>query len=334
MSTPTDNPPPPRAKKPRLLWWLVRILVCAIAVLATLWAIGALWFDFPFPTYAPFAAGGYLVSIVLIAWFAKPFHVKWLAVMIPFLTTLTWWLTLQPRQFRDWKHDCALLPFAKVHGDLVTIRNIRDFAYTNGQPPTPHYITRTYDLRQLKGMDIFLNYWGTRWMAHPILSFDFGDQGRICFSIEARYENGESYSTLGSLYRRFELTCIAATEQDIIRLRTNQRTHEDTYLYHLHSSHHRQLFLDYIALINRLRTRPQWYNAVTSNCTTTIRHFQSYGLHPYDWRLLINGFADEMLYDNRLLDTSVPFDTLRANAHIDSRAATAPADSGFSQAIR
>jgi Domain of unknown function (DUF4105) len=66
----------------------------------------------------------------------------------------------------------------------------------------------------------FVNYWASQLMAHPILSFDFGPQGHLCFSIETRPPRGKAYSTIGGPYRQFELIYIAANERDVIRLRT------------------------------------------------------------------------------------------------------------------
>jgi Domain of unknown function (DUF4105) len=66
----------------------------------------------------------------------------------------------------------------------------------------------------------FVNYWASQLIAHPILSFDFGPQGHLCFSIETRPPRGKAYSTIGGPYRQFELIYIAANERDVIRLRT------------------------------------------------------------------------------------------------------------------
>jgi hypothetical protein len=66
----------------------------------------------------------------------------------------------------------------------------------------------------------FVNYLASQLKAHPILSFDFGPQGHLCFSIETRPPRGKAYCTIGGLYRQFELIDIATEERDVIRLRT------------------------------------------------------------------------------------------------------------------
>ena len=43
-------------------------------------------------------------------------------------------------------------------------------------------------------------------------------------------------------------------------------------------------------LTDELRIRPRWYNAVTTNCTTSIRAQRPTDERmPWDWRILVNG---------------------------------------------
>ena len=71
-------------------------------------------------------------------------------------------------------------------------------------------------IRHLHELDLSINYWGSKLIAHPILSFDFGPQGRICFSIETRVARGQGYSPIAGLYRQYELIYIAADEGDVV----------------------------------------------------------------------------------------------------------------------
>jgi hypothetical protein len=153
----------------------------------------------------------------------------------------------------------------------LTVHNVRNFEYWTATQFTPRYETRNYDLANLRALDLFVNYWGSPLMAHPILSFDFGPQGHLCFSIETRPERGKAYSTVGGLYRQFELIYIAADERDVVRLRTNFKG-EDLYLYRLVEPPRevRARFMEYIQRLNELYVHPAWYNAVTANCTTTF----------------------------------------------------------------
>jgi hypothetical protein len=96
------------------------------------------------------------------------------------------------------------------------------------------------------------------------------------------------------------------------------------------------VFLDYFKHINRLVEKPKWYNALTHNCTTTIRgHTRPYtGNRPFDWRLIFNGHLDKMLYDRAAVDTSFPFEKLKAKSYITTKAKLLSSDANFSTAIR
>jgi hypothetical protein len=129
---------------------------------------------------------------------------------------------------------------------------------------------------------------------------------RSGFSIETRKEIGESYSAIGGLFRRFELIYLVADERDVIRVRTNFRRGEDVYLYRTTASPQkaRERFMDYIAAVNELHARPRWYNAVTSNCTTSIRtQHAAADRTPWDWRILLNGKGDELMFERGSLIT-------------------------------
>ena len=141
-----------------------------------------------------------------------------------------------------------------------------------GAPPTSRLATRQGSTIWLTSTSwICLSITGARAIAHPILSFDFGPQGHICFSIETRVARGQGYSPIAGLYRQYELIYIAADEGDVVRLRTNFK-HEDIYLYRIlmPQSEVQSRFLEYIDRLNQLHLHPAWYNEITENCTTTI----------------------------------------------------------------
>lgn len=81
-------------------------------------------------------------------------------------------------------------------GDLVTIRNLRNFEYASETDFTERWETRTYDLSQVRGVDLFFSRWGPTLIAHTIMSWEFEDGRHLAISIETRKEQGESYSAL------------------------------------------------------------------------------------------------------------------------------------------
>ena len=88
--------------------------------------------------------------------------------------------------------------------------------------------------------------------------------------------------------------------------------------------------------VNQLHDRPEWYNALTHNCTTTIQHLAGpYELRSWwSWKLFLNGYLDELGYENGALDQSMPFSELKVRSHINERAQAADRNPRFSVLIR
>ena len=319
----------------RIGGWMGRLILAILLLLASLWAFGALWFDFPLVEIRPWAAGAFGLLVILWSALIRPRWLMVLGVILAVGLVGAWWSSIPARQHRDWKPEVALTSHIKLDGDMVTIHNLRNFDYRSTEDFTPRYELRKVDLRKLRGMDVFINYWGSPYMAHPIFSYDFGDDGRVCFSIETRPEKGESYSALGGLYRRFELFYVVADERDVIRVRSNYRSGEDVYLYHLGLKGARESFLEYVRTVNELHENPRWYNAIANNCTTAIRKQKlASDRLPLDWRLIVNGFGDELLYDRGQLDQSLPFSELKRISRVNEKAKAADQALDFSERIR
>lgn len=309
-----------------------------LILISSAWAFGALWYDGPSDVIA---IAYLLVALTLLILFTSGRRIAGFgAAGLVALVTL-WWFSLQPRNDRDWQGDVAREPWAEVNGDLVTIHNVRNFDYrpdNRSGEKDPRWETRTVRLSQLTGIDAFLNFWGVSWMAHPILSFQFKDTPPVAVSVETRKEKGEDYSALGGLYRQYELIYVVADERDVIRLRSNYRSGEEVYLYRttMPPAEVRERFLEYIRSMNELHAHPRWYNAITANCTTTIRSQRSIAARsPWDLRILKNGHIDEMFYQRGLLSTGgLPFGELKQRALINPAAMAADQDPEFSRRVR
>jgi hypothetical protein len=311
-------------------------LALLLALSLTVWAAAALYFDLlPGASLRTFGASSYGIAMVgtLLAFRGRG---KGIAICLAgFALLLAWWLALKPSNDRAWQPDVAQTAWAEIDGDHVTIHNVRNCDYRTEGDYTPHWETRSYDLSQIRGMDIFLTYWGSPWIAHPIVSFQFGDNDYIAMSIETRKEVGEQYSAIRGFFRYYELIYTVSDERDVVRLRTNYRKGEETYLFHTQATpeHARATFLNYLMKINRIRNRPEWYNALTNNCTTNIATLA--GEPQLDWRVLLNGRADQMLFERGDLATgSLPFDQLKQQAHINAAARAANDAPDFSRHIR
>lgn len=308
--------------------------------LATAWAAGALYFDVPIAWLrAPLA----LVYCLLIAgglFFMKGWSRSLGVVVLGFIVVLVWWLTIKPTANRDWQPDVARRARADIQGDVVTLHDVRNSDYRSETDYTPRWETRVVHLSKLTGVDLAITYWGSPWIAHPIASFQFSDSLPVAISIEARKAAGQGYSVIAGLYRQYELIYIAADERDVIRLRTNYRQGEDVYLYRIAipPEHARSLFLAYLDRLNRLHERPEFYNQIVDNCTTNIRlaniEATQGKVPPWDWRVLLNGKSDELLYERGMINRSLPFAALKQQSLINKRAQAAGASLDFSQLIR
>ncbi len=311
------------------LLWLVLTTV-------TLWATGALWYDFPSAVLRMPVAVVYAAGMVAATIFLRTARAAGMLVA-GFLLVLGWWLTLQPSNVRAWQPDVAQTPWAEIDGERVTLHNVRNCDYRSETDYTPRWETRVVDLAQLRGVDLAITYWGSDWMAHPIVSFQFDGALPVCFSVECRKETGEGYSAIGGLYRQFELIYVCADERDVIRLRTNFRQGETVYLYRttVTSRNARERFLEYIAAMNALHAEPRWYNAATTNCTTAVRTQRDAAeRQPWDWRILLNGYLDEMLYEKGAFAGGLPFAELKQRARINDAARKADDSPDFSAKIR
>lgn len=254
------------------------------------------------------------------------------------LVFLIWWFAIPPSNTRDWQPDVQVLPWAEIRGDIVTVHNIRNCDYRTETDYTVRHYDRTFDLKQMKSVDLFLVYWGSPHIAHTMLSFGFKNGSYLCFSIETRKEVGEEYSAIKGFFKQFELTYVVADERDLIRLRTNYRKGEEVYLYRLNvpMDFARKVFLDYLREVNSLKERPVWYRALSSNCTTNIRrHTAPFSTDArLDWRIIANGHLDELLYEQGNVDQSIPLPELKKRSHINGLARGCETTPGFSLCIR
>ncbi len=305
-----------------------------ISFLTSLWVFGALCYDGP---------GTWLTALAMLCLLAVMIWQKfrwraWAIWGVFFAATLIWWFSLKPPATVEWQVDVGQVATAEVEGDVITFRNVRDFEYRSATDFTPRWITRQVKLSSMTGVDIAINYWGSPWMAHPIVSFTFSDSPPLAFSIETRKRVGQSYSAIGGLYRQYSLTCIVAEERDVLGVRAVHRKGEDIYLYRttLSPEKARTRLLEYIATINSLAEKPRWYNAITTNCTTGIRSQHTQGDRiPWDWRILVNGKGDEMMYEIGAFDTrGLTFSKLKERAHANAAIIAADGTPDFSARIR
>ena len=326
------------------LWTIAKmafiVVMAPITFFSGVWGALALWFQLPGGPITR-TLGSILWAIVLIALVAFAITRRsWLplgAYVLMYAILLLWWSSIAPSNQRIWADDVSHLLSGKVEGDQVTLDNVRDFTWRTNDDYDVRWETRHYDLDHLATTDAVLSYWGSPAIAHAMISFGFDDGNHVVFSVEIRKKRGEQYSEIGGFFKQFETTLVAADERDIIRVRTNVRG-EDDYIYPLrmNKAAMRALFLSYVHTANTLVDTPQFYNTISSNCTTLVYRMARQidpGL-PRDIRLLLTGYLPEYLYRIGALDRSLSVDELRRRGRITDRARNSAPGDDFSRAIR
>lgn len=298
---------------PAIGWSNLPVWLRPVAILLVLGAEGTLLRLLPFGWKRTAALGG-LAALVISLWFCIP-----------------------ASNDRDWQPDLAVLPTAELRGSQVTVRNVRACEYRSTSDFDLRHEDRTYDLDRIRTLDFYVVYWSSPAICHTMLSFGFDDGRQLCLSVEARKERGEGYSAVKGFFRQYELIYLLADERDLVRLRTNHRG-EQVNLYRLKTepAEVRSVFLDTMERVNSLKRDPEWYNALTHNCTSNLRDRTA----PYaprkkwSWKFILNGYIDGLVYERGALDRSLPFEELKRRSLVNDRAKAADRDPDFSRRIR
>ena len=237
------------------------------------------------------------------------------------LVALRAWSSQRPRTDRDWAADQAVPARIDIDGDRVRIRNLRDFRHGPAGSFEEAYAELVFDAADVRATWFVLAPFANRWrgLAHTFLSFELTGDRFVAVSMEARREAHETYSVVGGIMRRFELTYVVGTEADLLGLRALRG--DELYLYPARATREqsRALLLDVLARAERVRGAPEFYNTVTNNCATNVRdHVNRIAdVLPYGWGMLFPGYSDGLALERGLIDTDLPLDTARARFRVD-----------------
>lgn len=308
-------------------------IAVAAALPAIGWAATFLRFRFRGRAGVAIAIAWTLVALALLL--AGP--VAQACLGAAWLGLVAWFFALRPGRDRDWAPEVARLPQSTIEGNMLTVRDVRNFRWRSDRDFDEVWETRSFDLRLVEGVDIFNSYWTGPAIAHTLASFCFSDGRHLCVSVEIRKLRGEDFSSLAGFVRAYELAIVAADERDMVGVRTNVRG-EDVRLFRLSATpdQARQALVELLARAGRLAREPAFYNSLLRNCTTELfeiaRRIEP-RLKP-DWRILLSGYLPGYLSDAGLLDRCVPLETLRELGRIRERARLGADASDFSARIR
>jgi hypothetical protein len=333
----------PHPKQRLLTKWLTRLALAflwLVVALLSCWAMAALYIDVRLSALRIPATILYVVILVGILIRYKLHLRSALLCLGCFCVVLVWWLSLKPSNSGAWQADVDRPAWVEMNGDHLIIHNLRNCDYRTETDYSNCWSDRAVNLSDLRGADLFFTTWGVKWIGHPILSFQFGDDQHVAFSIEARYKGEQNYSAILGFFRQYELIFVVADERDLIRLRTNFRKDEEVFLYRtsLDADAARTIFRTYVDYLNQLKDHPEWYNALTRNCTTTLDKQISSEIakpQPWNYQLLVNGTLDELLYNRgRFVTDGLSFKELKSRAHINAIAKTIDKSQDYSAIIR
>jgi hypothetical protein len=316
-----------------------QVLGSAIVALAAAWGVLALWYQAPggYPGKVIIVLLWVLISIAVLASFWQGRSLLGLGgFALSFAALLIWWHLIPPRNDQVWADDVSRLATGTISQNLVTLHDVRNFDWHSQTDYTERWEARTYDLNRLETVDMIMSYWRGPSIAHMLVSFGFDDGAHVVFSVEIRRKKNQAFSEIGGFFKQFELSIIAADENDIIRVRTNVRG-EDDYLYRvkLPRAAMRSLFIAYVEHANSLDKVPRWYNTVTVNCTTLVYHMMKriVGHLPFDYRVVFTGYLPAYVYQVGGLDQRYALAELRERGRITERAKQA-SYADFSAEIR
>lgn len=269
-------------------------------------------------------------------WFERVFLLVFLTVLTVWLA---WWLSQNPSLYRDWDPIDATIPVISWSGDTANISNIRDFDWKTSTGFTSRFQEGSYSLDDIEWVYYIITPFSDRdGPAHTMLSFSFSWGRHLAISGEIRKERGESFSALGWILNQYELTYVVATENDIIKLRTNYRKNK-VYMYPIAVEKEKiqLLFRSMLIRADKLSREPEFYNTIWNNCTTSILdHANSLRNDKLQWwkYTVLPSHSDELVYGAGLINTKLSANEARTYYRIDELARSASGEETYSELIR
>lgn len=261
---------------------------------------------------------------------------------IAVLSLVLFTFLVRPSNDRNWKVQDKILPEISLDGDIVTIKNFRDFRYEEDGTPIPAYLTKTFNLNELERVWLMVEPF-SKWegAAHSMLSFEFEGQEYLTISVEARFEEGEKFSAFWGMFRQFELWYVIGSERDLFWSRIHVlKLPVSLYPTNVSKEGARTMLVDMLQSAERIRTEPEFYNIAWNNCTSRIvDHVKKIApqVIPLSWKLYFAGYIDELAYEGGLINTTLTGATLkelRTQYSINEKAEGNGNKADFSQAIR
>ncbi|HEX6642012.1 MAG TPA: DUF4105 domain-containing protein [Thermoanaerobaculia bacterium] len=218
-----------------------------------------------------------------------------------------------PSLDRRWDEDVRVLAGVELAADgSVRLTDVRDWRYERSRIVEQRYFDATYDPADIVDVWMYEQILdGERGLiAHTFVVFEFdstyGAERYLGLSVETRREAGETYSLIGGVLRRFEVTHIWATERDLVTRRVQYLDYPLTrYRLVLTPEQRARVFTRFAEETRELGSHPAWYNTVTRNCTSSLIRYVNEGRPgalPRHWSWVLTGRVDDYLDELGYLD--------------------------------
>lgn len=230
--------------------------------------------------------------------------------------------TKQPSLERNWTEDAKILPDISITDSIVRVKNLRDWRYIRGEVISKTYYEETFDLNKIEKAYFLLNPFG-KWegVGHTFFLFEFSDGKTVSVSVEARRPEGLDYGAIKGLFNNYETWYTWGSAADLFSQRALYHN-EDLYMYPLLITPQtvRGLFKDLAQTTENLETQAQFYNTINSNCTNVLADSANRvnkGSIPWTFARIFTGYADNKLYNLKLIPHGKPFEDIFNASRID-----------------
>lgn len=235
---------------------------------------------------------------------------KWLVIALVVVPAALWvnWQIAVPSHERNWRADHSRLPQVAEMDGVWTVENLRNWDYTEGgEIGEQRWETaRIVPAQLVQAYFIVEPFASNAAVAHTMLSFRFEDGSAYVASVEARREEGETYSApKAAVWPIFENMVVWTTERDMFG---NSEFWADDRLY-LHAltiplEHQRAVLEAMLHKTADIQSEPEWYNTLFSNCTSTLARAVNEVAPdsvPLTKAWVLTGFADDFLMEQGLI---------------------------------
>jgi hypothetical protein len=240
----------------------------------------------------------------------------------------------KPALERNWTEDARILPDVTITDSTISVKNLRDWRYKKDEVISKEYYEETFDLNKIQKAYFLINPFG-KWegVGHTFFLFEFSDQKTVAISVEARRPEGVPYKAFKGLFNNYEMWYAWGSAADLFSRRAVYHN-EDLYMYPLLITPEtaRGLFKDLAQTTESLETQAQFYNTITSNCTNVLAdsgNRVNKGSIPWTFARIFTGYADNKLYELKLIPHDKSFEEIFNESRIDEQIKEILKDNGL-----